>query len=290
VFFRIGLCCLYALAVAACSTARSELPSPTVSPAPVPLPTLFPTPTGLPAPAPASVPSPQPTPPPDTGWLHARPGLTLRRLRPPAAPAPVSIVRLDPARVRFRVGYDPVAPQSIEAWANRTGAVAVINAGFFDIGNTTTALLVQDGVAIGESYVGRGGMFTVGPDEQVALRSLADAPYNPDEPLAQALQGWPLLVRPGGEAAYTYEDGERARRSALAIDASGNILLIVSAVPAFTLAELSAWLADADLDITTAVNLDGGASTGLLLASDTAGERISSFVALPIVLLVLPME
>jgi hypothetical protein len=287
VFFRIGVLWLCVVYLSACSMARVT-PTPTVAPpTPLPLPTLFPTPDTLPA---ATAAPAQPTPPPDTGWLLAAPGIELRRLRPPVAPAPVSIVRIDPTQARFRIGYDPAAPQSIEDWAQRTGAVAVINGGFFDVGNTTTALLVQNGVAVGESYVGRGGMFTVGPDEQVGLRSLADAPYTPGEPLAQALQGWPLLVRPGGEATYTYEDGDRARRSAIALDQAGNVLLIASAVPAFTLAEFSTWLAGADLGITTAINLDGGSSTGLLLQSDSAGERISPFIALPIVLLVLPNE
>jgi hypothetical protein len=281
VFVRITLLALCAVVLGACSTARIE---PTV--APQPLPTLMPTRTAAPAPTVAL----QPTAPPDTGWLPAAQGIELRRLRPPAAPAPLSVVRIDPTRARFRVGYKPSGPQSIEAWADATGAVAVINGGFFDTANAATALLVQGGVAQGESYVGRGGMFTVDLDEQVGLRGLAAHPYDPGEPLQEALQGWPLLVGSAGVAAYTYEDGARARRSVLALDQAGNVLLIASAVPAFTLAELAAWLADADLDVAVAVNLDGGSSTGLVLQSGAVQERISPFVALPIVLLVLPAE
>lgn len=280
-FVRITLLALCAVVLGACSAARVE---PTA--APQPLPTLMPTPTGAPAPTVA----PQPTAPPDTGWMSAASGIELRRLRPPATPAPLSVVRIDPARARFRVGYNPADPQRIEAWADATGAVAVINGGFFDAANTATALLVQGGVAQGESYVGRGGMFTVGPAEQVGLRGLAAHPYDPNEPLLEALQGWPLLVGSAGVAAYTYEDGARARRSVVALDQAGNVLLIASAVPAFTLAELAAWLAESDLDIAVAVNLDGGSSTGLVLQSAAVQERISPFVALPIVLLVLPAE
>ncbi|NTU85585.1 MAG: hypothetical protein HGA45_40560, partial [Chloroflexales bacterium] len=64
------------------------------------LPTLMPTPTG----APPEV--------PDTGWLPGGPGAELRRLRVSLADrqAPVSVVRLDPAMVRLRVGYSPAAP------------------------------------------------------------------------------------------------------------------------------------------------------------------------------------
>lgn len=202
--------------------------------------------------------------------------------------APVSLVRLDPAEVRFVVGYQPATPPMLSEWAAAADALAVINGGFFDENGQTVALLVQDGQPIGESYLGRGGMFAVAPDGSVALRALSDMPYDPGEPLVEALQGWPLLVRPGGVAAYNYEDGQRARRSALALDRTGRVLFIACPSAAFTLAELSTWLVAAELELDAAVNLDGGSSTGLLLRSSLAAERIEPFVALPIVLMALP--
>jgi len=242
----------------------------------------MPTPTAAPAAAPAA--------PADTGWLAAAPGVELRRLPAPGPDGPVgvSVVRLDPASVRLRVGYDPDAPRALSAWADEAGAVAAINGGFFDERGRTVSLLVSAGRAFGESYVGRGGQIGVAPDGALRLRALADEPFDPAEPLAEALQGWPMLVKPGGVAAYTYEDGERARRSAVALDRDGRLLLIAVPAPALTLRELSEWLAAADLGVHAAVNLDGGASTGLLLRSDAAPERIESFAPLPIVLLALP--
>jgi hypothetical protein len=231
-----------------------------------------------------------PTPLPDTGWLPVAPGIELRRLRTPAAPTQVSIVRIDPTQVRFRVGYRPGAPQSIERWADEAGALAVINGGFFDLNYTTTALLIRDGVAAGESYVGRGGMFSVSPAEAIRLRSLADTPFDPAEPIREAIQGWPLLLRPGNIATYSYEDGDRARRSVIATDQAGRVLLIALPQPTLTLAELSTWLANTDLALDVAVNLDGGSSTGLIVNGDQERERISPFIALPIVLLVLPAD
>lgn len=266
--------------------ARGPTPAPPTS---APLPTLMPTPTGAP-PAPPAQPAATPPAPADTGWLAAAPGAELRRLTVEVAgqAAPVSIVRLDPAQLRFRVGYSPDEPPALPAWAASSGALATINGGFFDEAGRTVALLVHDGQAVGESYQGRGGMFAVAPDGAVSLRALSDTPYDPGEPLAEALQGWPLLVRPGGEAAYTYEDGERDRRSAIGLDRAGRVLLIAAPSPAFTLAELSSWLAGADLDLDAALNLDGGSSTGLILLSATAPERIDAFAPLPIVLMALP--
>ncbi|RRR66417.1 MAG: phosphodiester glycosidase family protein [Candidatus Viridilinea halotolerans] len=242
----------------------------------------MPTPTGMPATT--TTPLPQ-----DSAWQTAAPGLELRRMRVPVAglQAPVSLVRIDPQQVRFAVGYQPQAPLTLSQWASTHDAIAVINGGFFDASGVSVSLLIQQGVPYGTSYVERGGMFAVTPSGSVLLRALSDTPYDPREPLAEALQGWPLLVRTGGSAAYTHEDGQRARRSAIALDRSGRVLLIACHTSAFTLAELSHWLATADLDLDVAVNLDGGSSTGLLLRSSHTPERIEPFVPLPLVLLVL---
>jgi uncharacterized protein YigE (DUF2233 family) len=250
-----------------------------------PAPTLMPTPTGPPPPTPAPA-----APPADTGWRQAAPGVELRRLSVSVGgkDAPVTVARLDPALVRIEVGYAPDRPLPLATWAGNTGALAAINGGFFDADGRTVALLVHAGRAFGESYQGRGGMFAVTPEGAVWLRGLADAPYDPAEPVAEGLQGWPLLVRPGGEAAFPSDDGARERRSALAVDEAGRVLLVAAPTAAFTLSELAAWLAGSDLAVAAAVNLDGGGSTGLIVRSEAAPERIDPFTPLPIVLLALP--
>lgn len=253
---------------------------------PIPVATLMPTPTGPPPPtlAPSAVPV-------DSGWISLSPGMELRRLRVDVGTAGVAslrLLRLDPARLRFQVGYAPDAPRSITRWVEDYGALAAINGGFFDAQNQTVSLIVQDGQPLGESYNGRGGMFAVSADGTVRLWGLAERPYDPAEPLRTALQGWPLLVQPGGGIAYDFEDGERARRSALALDRAGRVLFIVAPSITFTLAEFAAWLAHSDLEIDAAVNMDGGSSSALLVRLPDTNERIDAFVPLPIVLLVLP--
>ena len=255
-----------------------------LQPTSLPLPTLMPTQTAAPPP------TPTPTGPQDSGWLPAARGVELRRISVIVADqqAQITVVRLDPQHVRFAVGYRPENSPTLSAWADETGALAVLNGGFFDANNETVSLIVQSGRVVGKSYVGRGGMFAVTADGRILLRALSDTPYDPNEALVEALQGWPLLVRPGGVRAYSHEDGQRARRSAIALDRSGHVLLIAVPTSSFTLAELSNWLSAADLDIEAAFNLDGGASTGLLLRSSLLPERIEAFVTLPIVLIALP--
>ncbi|MFQ3663535.1 MAG: phosphodiester glycosidase family protein [Chloroflexaceae bacterium] len=249
------------------------------------IPTLMPTSTGLPV-----SPLGATAPPADSGWLPAAPGVETRHMRAAVADreTALSIVRIDPQQVRFRVGYAPETPLPLATWAERAGARVAINGGFFDADGRSVALLVHDGQFEGSSYVGQGGMFAVSPEGAVWLQSLADNPFDPAVPLAHALQGWPMLVKPGIGASYHAEDYDRARRSALGLDRGGSVLLIVASAPVFTLREFSAWLAASDLELDSAVNLDGGSSSGLVVRSDSAPALVEPFVPLPIVLLVLP--
>ena len=102
------------------------------------------------------------------------------------------------------------------------------------------------------------------------------------------LQSFPVLVKPGGEPGFPaeLEDNVTARRTVIAQDREGRILLLVSPRGDFTLHRLSLHLTNSDLDLDIALNLDGGPSTGIMLAEPR--EVIPSQTLLPIVILVYP--
>ena len=284
------------LLLASCDVVDSAPRGPAAS-ATRPVPTLFPTaisvPTSALAPSefePNQPPGTTATVPADTGWQAGPSGVELRRLRVAEAaarpPIPVTIVRVDPASVRLRVAYAPDQPRPLRTWFGAERPLAAINGSFFQENYQTAALLVSDGAPSGASYEGFGGMLAVTSDGAVSIQPLRDQPYDPDQPLAQALQSFPMLVFPGGEPAQPDENGERARRSALAIDRAGRLLLIACPTSGFTLRGLAQWLSHSDLAIDRALNLDGGSSTGLFVADGGLREEIDSFGRLPIVLLV----
>ncbi len=262
--------------LAGCSIAK--VPPPVALPATAAPPIVTPTPLAPTAPVPS-----------DTGWIAAAPGIEYRKLVTPHQSwlVPVHLMRFDPAQVAFRVGYAPQAPRLMGDWCSQPGVVAAINGGFFDQAYQSTALVVQDGVPSGSSYQGQGGMFAVDVGGTISLRHLADQPYTADEPLVDAIQGWPMLIKPGRVLAYAApNDGDRARRTALGVDTSGRVLFIVTPTSDFTLPELAQWLYASDLELDAAVNLDGGSSTGFCLQTPNVSDRVDAFASLPLMLLV----
>ncbi|GMQ78429.1 MAG: phosphodiester glycosidase family protein [Anaerolineae bacterium] len=223
---------------------------------------------------------------PDTGWTILKPGFENRILNLVSEDGvlqeTVYIVRIDPNNFRFEVGYQPADPLPLQGWLEQSGADLVVNGGFFTEENKATGLVIADGESFGASYQGFGGMLAIdqaGP----TLRSLVVEPYNVEEHLIGAVQSFPMLLLPGNQGGYT-EAGDGARRSVIARDSQGRFIFLVAGYGLFTLSDLSQYLADSDLGLESALNLDGGASAGLLLSDSKEG--IPSFSLLPTVILV----
>ncbi len=233
---------------------------------------------------------PIPTPP-DTGWQLLESGVELRQSDVAATGdilERLTIVRLDPAQVRFRVRYDPTNPRPVSAWASGSQPLLVINGGYFTPENEATGLLISQGQSWGVPFEDFAGMFAVTADEQVSVRWLRERPYDPGEPLSEAIQSFPVLVKPGGVMGFPADadDGTPARRTVVAQDRSGNILIIVAPRGYLSLHKLAVFLADSDLEIDVALNLDGGRSTGLWLNAGEASVTIDSALHVPSVIFV----
>lgn len=291
-FRSFSLCLL--LAITSCSTSLdTALPSisPTsISPAVSPTPILFPSDT----PAPTATPEPV-----DTGWRPFTDGVEWRRLwaGTDLGRERLTLVRIDPAQIRLRVIYQPTHPRRISEWADLLSeTLLVVNAGYFSPEMQALGLLVSDGVASGSSYQDFAGMLAVNAPEQnqqkekIQLRWLSAQPYNPNEPLIQAVQSFPVLVKPGGVMGFPpdADEGQRSRRTVVAQDSAGRILFLVSPLPQFSLHKLAVWLTESDLEIDIAMNLDGGTSTGLQLGDDFI--LVDSLVPIPAVIAIEPVN
>ena len=273
IFFTVG-CWL----LAGCETAVPFPPTPIIAP----LPTFTPVP-----PLPSSPGTP--TPPPDTGWQPLQPGLERRIItlndeneRPYES---LYLLRLEPDQFRFEIAYQPGAPKGLLEWQMETGALIVVNGGFFTETHEATGLTIINGQASGTSYVDFGGMLAInenGPE----VRWLVERPYTPTNSIQFALQSFPMLVKPGGIMGYPDEEGSSARRTVIGMDGNGRFLIILARRSSFTLHQLSAWLVAYDLELDIALNLDGGTSSGLILANPR--EELLPFVLLPSVIIIYP--
>jgi len=142
-------------------------------------------------------------------------------------------------------------------------------------------LVVSDGHAHGESYRQLGGTLLVRNGETAVVANHAGMQLQGSE---QVVQGYPLLVEHGKQAFVDPRGAERNRRSIIAQDSQGRILVMIAPYLGPTLGQLSAFLASTDLDIVTAFNLDGGRST--MLALPDADYMQPSLQAVPTVLAV----
>ena len=220
------------------------------------------------------------------------PGLELREMQVivegVSRPVVVTLARIDPTRFEFRVHYTPDAPATIAEWQARTGATLLINGGFFMTDDRALGLVVVDGESSGVSFDGHGGMLSV-TGEEVSIRSLEQFPYRPAEPLDQAVQGRPMLLYPGGIPAEFDLSADLSRRTAVAQDGEGRILFLVNDYGALSLYDLRDWMAAAaELDLTVALNLDGGGSTGFALIAGGRSVLIDSWSAVPDVVALYP--
>jgi exopolysaccharide biosynthesis protein len=198
----------------------------------------------------------------------------------------VTIVRFDLHKTKLSVGYQPGQPLLMNEWMQQEHAIAMINGGYFDQQDNATALVVSNGKVFGESYVGFGGMLSVDAQGRVLLRSLHQQPYDPNtEQLEQATQSAPILMS-GGKRTQFSADASQTRRSVVAMDKQGRLLFIASPGQVFSLDQLADQLVSSDLSVETALNLDGGSSTGLYVNGGSSHVAIDSLAKLPLVIIV----
>jgi hypothetical protein len=203
-------------------------------------------------------------------------------------PDRLAIVRLDPARFSFRVHYDPLTPRTVSGWAERLGSLLVVNGGYFTPENQTIGLLIAEEGTFGTPYGDFAGMFGVTPDDAVFLHWLRERPYDPQIPLRAGIQSFPVLVKPGGVMGFPADadEGRPARRTVVARDRTGAVLLIVAPRGNLSLHLLAAFLAGSDLEIDIALNLDGGTSTGLWSEAWSLFPAVDSLIPVPSILAV----
>lgn len=299
-----------AFGLLACAPARpaEALPAPTGTPsqaAPTPAPThtattpptATATVTATPSPTPTPQPTRTPTPTPPA-WEVIAPGVGVAEVPIPipdmdGATFNAYALRIDPAQASFRVFWDGQA-RTIGDWRSFTGADIVVNGGFFTGDYRPMGRLVMEGEMVGtpfdpEERLGEPGLFAV-LDGEPSIYSFGRSTYTPrGMRFDEAIEGYPMLLLPGRQPVYPFvpaNPDRRARRTVIGLDVEGHVVIVVIDGAILSLYELSQWLAESNLNLDTALNLDGGRSSGMVVTLGSERTVIPAYVDLPIVLAV----
>ncbi len=221
-------------------------------------------------------------------WSQITPGIEVRYEHWKSAGPDedtVTISRFDTHRFHVSIGYQPDHPLSLASWQKQAAAAAVFNGGYFNANNQTTSLVIANGQSYGTSYPDFGGLFAVDAQGNVILRSLSQQPYDPNtEQLQQATESSPMLVINGKRTQFD-ANASSSRRTVVALDTQGRLIFIISPGGTFTLDEMADVVSSSDLHIQTALNLDGGASTGMYIKTSQQNISLDSISSLPIAII-----
>ncbi len=199
--------------------------------------------------------------------------------------AQMAVLRVDPTLYQFRAVYQAGNPAYLSDWqANLPDAIALINANFFDTNNNALGIIISDSIRSGSPFRNTGGTFIV-ENGIPSIRSNQPHPYESNM-IEQAIEGFPMLVENNQSIYFNNRQTQPTRRTLIAQDSDGHILIFATPFLGLSLAELSIYLPTSGLNIVTALNLDGGGST--MMSIRPIDYNISAFDPVPAVLAIYP--
>lgn len=225
------------------------------------------------------------TPPPaaELPWQAVHRGVE-RALVTPLPASRVHVLRIDLHTPGLRIAVSPREDRgrSVDTMASTRGALASINASFFDSRFNPLGITASGGRRWDE-VMRPSATALFGCDERPRCGFSWTEPARDSPAWRDVVGGQPWLVREGRARSAADDAGCQALcarahpRTAVALDASGRWLFLVLAegrrpnLPGLTLAELSAWLAT--IGVHDALNLDGGGSSTLLIRGESVMAR-----------------
>ena len=177
----------------------------------------------------------------------------------------VLLARVDPSRFRFEVQNASQGDKNLDQWLAQLGAALVVNGSYYALDGRPDTPFLSDGVELGpRTYDAKAGAF-VASSGFTGIRDLGHMDWQVAFQGAEnAMVSYPLLVV-DGTTGVTRPSRWLANRSFVGQDAAGRVIIGTTTDAFFTLDRFAHFLLDAPLDLTLALNLDGGpvASQGI---------------------------
>jgi len=185
----------------------------------------------------------------------------------------LTVLRHAPNLVRYGVLFEgnPDDVRFLSQWLDETPqAMAGMNCGFYwerEVEFLHMGLLALDGQRLAPVRAQWGAALIVRDGKARIVRR----PKKTIPPMTFGIQGWPTLLWRGAVVAEL-DETDAARRTAVGVDASGRVLWVVDPQGS-TLRAFAERLRQEDIGLVDAVNLDGGASTGLRWREEPGGPQ-----------------
>jgi exopolysaccharide biosynthesis protein len=216
--------------------------------------------------------------PPAEGWQPLAPGLA-HRAWSPWPNAEVQALRVDLAQVRVALSPPAEAGLPLDQMPSGRGALASVNASFFDKAFRPRGLTVSDGQSWPELLKAPASARDplLACDSRCTIRF--DVPAAAEPGWQTAVSGTPWLVRDGqprtadDDAGCTGLCAQTHPRTAVGLDASGRELIVLlvagrrGEVKGLTLSQTAQLMRE--LGAVQAFNLDGGGSSTLLIHGES---------------------
>ncbi len=197
-------------------------------------------------------------------WREFEPGYEVAEmpvLSPDGEVDRVLLNRIDPKHFRFVVRSAPAGDKGLDEWERALpGAVLIVNGSYFDLKGKPDTPLISEGEQLGpRQYQARAGAFVAREDGSAGVRDLTQAKWQDAVAGARnAMVAYPLLLGEDGQTHVNLKSRWLANRTFVAQDKAGRILIGTTRDAFFSLDRLADFLKDAPLDLTLALNLDGG--------------------------------
>ena len=225
-------------------------------------------------------------------WRTVQKGIEFRKIvlerSEPIYPLELKLVRFDPRAIAPRILYGrdmQLNGASSKTFAQKGGAIAAINANYFDEKGRALAYLktaekeINRGVSKHALYTGVFGLHDGSPF--VTHRD----EFNPSQ-ASEALQSGPLLLHRGERVDVMRGLGGYARRAVIGIDKDGRVIIAVTdaVLGGLSFADLQELFANpkAQLDTPDLLNLDGGGSAQLYLKAGKFEEWVVGTTEVPV--------
>jgi hypothetical protein len=168
------------------------------------------------------------------------------------------LARLDPRRYRLIVRTAPAGNEYPADWLRRLHAVLIVNGSYYGRGGVPATPVLTNGSIQGPSSYQGGGVLTVSPRETNLRPLVKDGSAEAFAGNDDGIVSNPLLVGRAAGAMPITPSRWLANRSFIGEDRQGRIVIGTTKDAFFSLSRLAAFLEAAPLDLTVAMNLDGG--------------------------------